>query len=363
MKKIIFLAALALFIFMEGCNSEKAPVTPDGGSQLTIKAYWNDSQDSIAHYVPMANAKVILSSEYGMQVKNTDANGVLELTGLPSAVYDVSVRMQHPLDASITLVGTRLSIAISPEKAAVDTIYAQPTSNSGIAINEIYQAGSSSNGLKYFKDQFIELYNSSDSVKYLDGMMVMRFTGSTTAGVDQDNDGDIDGLSYAYKFPGNPGERNYPFPPKKFLVLAQYAYNHKNECAASIDLSNADWEFYDQFDSKEFENPNVPNILNMKSDKAVDFMMALNNDVIVISDGRDQTLTDGIDISTVLDGVEFQTDSKTAKTLDSRIDRGYTISPPSYSGKSIQRRQAGEDTNNSQLDWEILPYPTPGYQK
>lgn len=213
MKKIIFFAALVLFALLEGC-SEKAPVTPDGGSRMTIKAYWNDSPDSIPHYVPMANAKVILSSEYGTQIKTTDANGILELTGLPSAIYDVSVRMQHPQDASISLVGTMLSIPTSPEKAAVDTIYAKAVSNSGIAINEIYTGSSS----RYFYDQFVELYNSSDSVKYLDGMMVMRFTGNTTGkgtGADEGDDGDIDGASYIFKFPGNPGEKKLSFPAKE----------------------------------------------------------------------------------------------------------------------------------------------------
>lgn len=362
MKKIIFFAALTLMILLQGCG-EKAPVSPDGASRMIIKAYWNDSMDSTAHLIPMANAKVILTSEYGMMVKSTDANGVMDLDGIPCAVYNVSVRMQHPSDASISIVGTKLSIATSVEKAAVDTIIAKPVSNSGIAINEIYQAGALNS--TYYNDQFIELYNSSDSVKYLDGMMVMRFSISNTKGpgADEDDDQDIDGLSYAYKFPGNPGEKNYPFPPKKFLVLAQYAYNHKNLHSTSLDLSNADWEFYDQFSASELENPTVPNILNMRSDKVVDFVLSLTNDVLVISDGRDQNWQDGIDISTVLDGVEYQTDNKTSKTLDSKIDRGYVISPSRYSGKSLQRREAGVDTNDSSLDWEILPYPTPGYQK
>ncbi|MGE5430265.1 MAG: hypothetical protein ACM3QX_04275 [Syntrophomonadaceae bacterium] len=358
MKKIIFFAALVLFSFMEGC-SEKAPVTPDGGSQMIIKAYWNDSQDSIPHYVPMANAKVILTSAYGTQVKSTDANGILELTGLPSAVYDVSVRMQHPLDASISLIGTRLSISTSTEKAAVDTIYAKAISNSGIAINEIYLGISN----RYFYDQFIELYNSSDSVKYLDGMMVMRFSMNTSgkgSGADEGDDGDIDGVTYAFKFPGNPGEKNYPFPPKKFLVLAQGAIDHRS--SGGIDLSNADWEFFNQYSTKELDNSSVPNLLSMRSDKTTDFIISLTNDVVIVSDGKDQNWQDGIDISTVLDGVEYQADATNAKTLDSRIDRKYFIIP-SQSGKSFQRREAGGDTNDASLDWEGIPHPTPGYQK
>lgn len=357
MKKIIFLAALAFIIFLDGC-SEKAPVTPDGGSQMTIKAYWNNSTDSIPHYVPMANAKVILTSEYGTQVKNTDMNGVLELSGLPVATYNVSVRMQHPLDASVTLVGTMLKIATSAEKAVLDTIFAKPVSNSGIAINEIY-VGSSQ---KYFFDQFIELYNSSDSTKYLDGVMVMRFTGNTTGkgtGADEGDDGDIDGATYVFKFPGNPGEMNYPFPPGKFIVLAQNAIDHTT--SGGIDLSHPDWEFFNQYSTKDMDNPNVPNILSMRSDKTTDFIFSLTNDVLIVSNGKDQNWQDGIDISTILDGVEYQPDASGAKTLDQRVDRSFVIIP-SQLGRSLQRRNPGEDTNDASLDWEGIPYPTPGRQ-
>lgn len=358
MKKIISLAALLLLIFIEGC-SEKAPVTPDGGSKMTIMAYWNSSTDSVPHYAPMANAKVILTSEYGTQIKNTDMNGVLELSGLPVANYNVSVRMQHPLDQSVTLVGTMLNISTSTEKTAVDTIIAKPISNSGIAINEIY-IGSSQ---KYFFDQFIELYNSSDSTKYLDGVMVMRFSGNTAgkgSGADEGDDGDIDGATYVFKFPGNPGETNYPFPPGKFIVLAQNAINHT--ASGGIDLSHADWEFFNQYSTKDMDNQGVPNITSMRSDKTTDFIISLTNDVIIVSNGKDQNWQDGIDISTILDGVEYQTDQGGAKTLDQRVDRSFVIIP-SQMGRSFQRRAPGEDTNDASLDWEGIPYPTPGSQK
>lgn len=363
MKKFLLFSVLMLIVLFEGCG-EKAPVAPDGESKMVLRALWNNSTDSIPHYVPMPNAKVVLSSEYGIMVKNTDENGVLELNGIPSAVYNVSVRMQHPMDASITIAGNKLSIETSANKVAVDTIIAKPVSNSGISINEIYAAGAVSH--LYFYDQFIELYNSSDSVKYLDGMMVMRFTGNTTGrgpGADEGSDGDIDGASYTFKFPGNPGEKNYPFPPKKFIVLAQNAIDHRTNYTTSIDLSKADWEFYNQFSTKDMDNTNVPNLLNMNSAKLTDFIVSLDNDVIVISNGKDQDWSDGIDIATVLDAVEYQPDANRDKTLDTRIDRGFVMSPSQYSGKSMQRREAGVDTNDGSLDWEILPHPTPGYQK
>lgn len=365
-KRILLPAVLLIFVLMQGC-AEKAPLMADGESKMILRAFYNTSADSIPHYMPMANAKVILQCEYGLMVKTTDANGVLELNDLPCAFYNVSVRMQHPADASITLVGTKLSIGTSMDKTAIDTIFARPVSNSGISINEVYAVGPVSN--LYFFDQFIELYNSSDSVKYLDGMMVMRFASNSLSeghkgpGADEGDDGDIDGPTFLFKFPGKYGERNHPFPPGKFLVIAQNAMNHKKNYSTSVDLSNADWEFYSQYSATDIDNPNVPNLLNMRPDKPNDFLIGLTGDVVVIANGKDDNWQDGVDISTVLDGMEYQRTANSDKTLDSRIDRGFILCPPMYSGKSMQRREPGGDTNDGSLDWEILSHPTPGYQK
>lgn len=363
MKKILLFAVLAFIVMLQGC-AEKAPLMADGDSKMIIRAFWNNSTDSVAHLIPMANAKVILNSEYGFMIRNTDANGILELDCIPCAVYNVSVRMQHPEDAGITLVGSKLSIGTSIDKVAIDTVIAKPVSNTGIAINEIYAAGPVSN--LYWFDQYIELYNSSDSVKYLDGMMIMRISGNNDGhkgpGADEGDDGDIDGVTYAFKFPGKPGEKNYPFPPKKFIVLAQNAIDHTKNYTTSVDLSKADWEFYNQFSATDMDNPNVPNLINMRSESTVDFMIALTSDIVVLSDGKDPAWQDGIDISTIIDGVEYQTTATVLKTLDQRVDRGFVLSPPRYSGKSIQRREAGVDTNDGSLDWETLPHPTPGRQ-
>ncbi|MGE5682605.1 MAG: hypothetical protein ACM34K_17190, partial [Bacillota bacterium] len=81
------------------------------------------------------------------------------------------------------------------------------------------------------------------------------------------------------------------------------------------------------------------------------------------TDGKDTNWQDGIDISTVIDGMEFKLSASSTKTLDKRVDRGSIVGPSRYSGKSLQRREPGFDSNDTGLDWEILPHPTPGFQK
>lgn len=361
----LYLAIYLLLIIFTGCK-EKPPTGFDGGAELKLFSVWDSVlQDQSTVTSPMKNAKVILNSEYGIFIKNSDENGVLNLSGLPSSIYNISVRMQHPVDPNILLVGSLRDVQILSGTTLIDTIVAKPISSFGIAINEVYACGPVNN-IFFFFDQFIELYNSGDSVKYLDGMQVMRVSGNSAgkgAGADEDDDGDIDGITYIFKFPGNPGEHNFPFNPKSYQVLASDGINHKSTLSNSIDLSNADWEFYNQYSANDIDNPNVKNLLNIRADRTVDFLIGLNDDIIVIATGADSVWSDGIDISSIIDGFEYQSSITLMKTLDNRVDRGVAISPSRYSGQSIQRRDPGGDTNDSSLDWEIIPMPTPGYFK
>ncbi len=362
MKKINILLAVIL-IGLSSCN-ENPPTVPDGSAKINLVALGDTTLvDTIPHYIPMRNAKVILASEYGTMIKYTDNNGNLFLEGLPAATYNISARMSHPANPNILIVGNVRGVEVTPARIATDTIMASQIANTGIALNEIYCAGPVNN-IFFFYDQFLELYNYGDEVKYLDGMLAMRVSGNSTGkgpGADEGDDGDIDGVTYIFKFPGKPGEQNHPFYPHTFLVMVATAINHKNTVSTSYDLSHVDWEFYNQYSTSDFDNPNVPNLINIRSDRTVDFLINLVSDVIVISSGVDSVWEDGIDISTIIDGVQYKSSVTSSKTLDARVDKGYVLSPPRYSGRSMRRREDGVDTNDGTLDWEMTTAATPGY--
>lgn len=370
MKRIIvLLGLLATTIFLASCT-EEPPAMVEGQAELHLMALGDTALvDTLPTVIPLANAKVILSSEYGKMIKYADNNGVLKLTDIPSSIYDIAVRQNHPLNKNILLAGNLSDVKIYSGEIISDTILAEQISNTGIAINEIYCAGPV-NQQFYFYDQFIEIYNYSDEVKYMDGWMIMRVSGNRSLddgtelkgpGADEHDDGDIDGVIYVFKFPGQPGDQNIPIAPGEFIVMASDAIDHRNSVEGSIDLRGADWEFYNQFSPIDIDNPHVANLINMRSDKTVDFMISLASDVIILSDGRDAVWEDGIDIETILDGVEYQGGPKSKVTLDARVDKSYALSPPKYSGQSMQRNEPGIDTNDGILDWTIIPVPTPGY--
>jgi hypothetical protein len=93
-------------------------------------------------------------------------------------------------------------------------------------------------------------------------------------------------------------------------------------------------------------------------------MLSLGSDVYVLTDGSDLYYADGIDISSVVDGVEYRSSVPAImKYLTPLVDQGYAgIGIQKYNGLSIERIIPGYDTNNSTNDFEIITHPTPGYQ-
>ena len=100
----------------------------------------------------------------------------------------------------------------------------------------------------------------------------------------------------------------------------------------------------------------------MQPDVGNKFLIRLTSDIVALASGVDTVWTDGIDISTIIDAVQYASDPTTLKTIDNRLDRGIAINPPRYSGKSMQRKEPGMDTNDGSLDWEVIPAPTQGRQ-
>jgi len=86
-------------------------------------------------------------------------------------------------------------------------------------------------------------------------------------------------------------------------------------------------------------------------------------DVVLIADGSDLDYIDGMDIESVIDGVEYASFSTHLKDIEKEVDRGFGgVGLTKYSGQSLERVVAGFDSNNSTVDFEILDRPTPGYQ-
>ncbi|MEA3500111.1 MAG: DUF4876 domain-containing protein [Candidatus Marinimicrobia bacterium] len=348
------------FILIIGClNNQNIPSTYDGKMDITLQAWFEiDSLNDEAKLSSIPVEIFTYAYEGCSYINSTDSNGIVTFENLPWSEYNVNINSEIIVDYG-TFIDTMPIISAgiyNPDSSmnTIDTINILcGGSKKGLKINEIYSVGPPNNFF-YFFDQYVELYNSSPETKYLDGMVFCRM-GTT-----------IENITYIYQFPGEPlVGTEYSVEPGEFVVLAQDAYNHKDEIFngnVSIDLTVADWEFRNSADYGDWDNLDVPNLENLEVGNHVDFMINLTSDVLILADGSDINYLDGLDSASIIDGVEYSSSFTHRKAIESFVDRGFGgVGLQKYSGQSLERKKPGFDTDNSTIDFEIISSPTIGY--
>ena len=242
-----------------------------------------------------------------------------------------------------------------------------------LTMNEIYYSGCNYSRFYYY-DQFIELYNASPDTIWLDGYLVCRNTQIPDI-IDPEAE-DYALAYYVFAFPGETGvTRECPIAPEQFLVLASDAIDHSAYGGGwCVDLAGADWEFFNPLGS-DYDNPGVPNLTPI-SNRTSDFLMNLTHTAVYIATGKeweygyhydynsgDMKEYIHIPLWTIVDAVEYSSNSDVPKYITYRIDAGLAgTGIAKYSATSIQRWFPGLDSNNSTFDFGIVYPPTPGYQ-
>ncbi len=324
------------------------------------------------------NAVVTMRSiTYGREFAAvSNAKGTVRFEGLLSDRYSVIVtRMvtagemavvngsttQRKLFGSISSLQTRADVPAAPMIVNVEL---SPLSD--IVISEIYACGPAGSGL-YFHDKYMEVCNISDSVHFLDGIVVARVYKGYL----------LDPLIYStevWKFPGSGTQ--YPIRPGQFVLIGEDAIDHRINAPGSVDESHADFEYY-RATQPDVDNTAVPNMLEIYQTSGVDWLIGGEKDALVLCRVPNvdalkyvgEYLT--IPKEYVIDGVEYHTDPTRLdqKLLDPKIDAGLAGGILFYSGYSMERklRRTGtgigwtlEDNNNSSIDFEKITPPTPG---
>lgn len=367
------LALLGIFLFMGGgiffgCDPAR-PMVPDGSARIELVVMDSSGLTSTGRLrvpAPVPEAEVVLlSEEYRPPLQlYTDNQGKIVARGLPASVYRISARYQ--VNSAYRLSGL-LEMEVGPQAFVQDTIYIAPQPLPPLLINEVYYCGPpGANGL--FFDQFIELINPGDTTVYLDGKIVGRCSGFDAV-ISQVDSVDYLTAIYAFRFPGEPGGHTLPVLPGEVVVLACDAMNFRAINPHSVNLEQADFEFYNQF-GQDMDNPQVPNLENMIYEGNNDFLINRKSDAVFIASGRvwqkvEMVFPYGsefflqIPLKEIIDAVEYKASTGTPKILTRRLDAGFTgYGVTSFSGKSIARRGL-QDLNDSSVDFQVLEHPTP----
>jgi hypothetical protein len=322
-----------------------------------------------------------------------------EYTFTAEAVKPLSVNVGGSLtQTEIRLAGNRENVSVNSQSTTF-TIRLQPSAinpEGGWIIKEIYyRGGKTKEGQKnYWYHHFFEIYNNSNVTLYADGLALAE---TQLNGVASTNSifgaAEIDSVTFVHTLYAIPGSGNdYPVAPGGSILIASQPIDHRSHALPELDLSGADFQWYDYTPNagQAIDVVEVPNMIKYYSYSNTIWVPTVqgntawliakipNLDNSYVETNTDRRPMAHIPTSYVtsvkianrhiLDAVECQGGSAfNGKMLSAAIDAGTVTSGATYSGKSIRRRvkeNVGgrivyQDTNNSAKDFIAEAEPKP----
>jgi len=410
MKKLMCTyCVLLIIVFFGACERERFQNIAE---PFSVKV----SVNYPSHYLSKTSAEinVILVNTINGQseILDTDGNGRVCFENVIKGTYDLMFFQQLDAETALsegdTLFGTA---GISEGKVlnltnmvcglelmqsvVLEVLELRPSLPGDLLIKEVFYTGSSTPmGKRYWSDVFVELYNNTDEIIFLDSLCIGSVYGNSGQGNTQPsvfiNDQEHVYLKWVWMFPGQGND--CPLMPGESVVIAQDGMNHRDDPNGnpnSIDLSGADFETYVVQENGGQEDIDITEVENMIK---IHSYSANLHDWIFESFGEAQVLfslrgkpniefelkpnsTDGqqlikIENSIVIDAFEAlaEPSSGNFKRIPFELDKGFVYCQSIYNSQSCRRKMLPGsndkirlmDTNNSGFDFAVIPFPTPG---
>jgi hypothetical protein len=189
---------------------------------------------------------------------------------LPNGFYNCSYRAEiiYLNDTTVSeglLQGLKESVAV---KSDDDLRFEMPVyifyRQEDFIIEEIFFTGTlRESGKQYYGDAYFKLYNNTDQVLYADGVAIVesKFLSITKYDYEPDIREDTFTVDAVYVIPGSGTE--HPVQPGESFVLCDVGIDHRTANPNSLDLTKADFEWYDRYDSPnalDIDSEVVPNL-------------------------------------------------------------------------------------------------------
>lgn len=412
MKKIFYslLSLVTFAVFATSCDKND-DVTTYYDLSVSVVLPEDVSTDDIT-----SGSVVVVNQQTGRQYSSEEIQSAYSFE-LPGGTYTVTASFHN------TNVGTELSYSASKSVSVYEAVEVslelEKSVSSGLIFKEVYYNMVKPNGkTPYMRDQFMEIYNNSDEVQYLDNCVIGILEGSQaklpSAWIYKD--GKLENQlmkeyaldKYTIAFIGS--GTTHPLEPGKSVVIACQAQNHIEETekmydssvdgamVSPVDLSHADYEvnlinYKPNFAVNNDRVPDMPiiyaagtqNFWGLPITGNAIILAKLPADISPIDYAKDDNnfkeRPDGAYSGTkylmipqeyVLDGLNIVNNSdkpdQRVIRLRPEVDAGMVYCEAPYKGKSIRRkvdrvengRTIFKDTNNSTEDFLRDQVPTPG---
>lgn len=322
---------------------------------------------------------------------------------LKSGLYYLTFSAKTQLDGKDSSIkGYLQNVQINQESSLKIDAF-NITEQEDFVIEEIFYTGvpfPETNKANYIGDQYFRITNNSDRVLYADGLAIAEtaFTASLYNDYTPNIMKEASAIHAIYQIKGD--GKTYPVEPGASIIICDKAIDHTEHNANSFDLSNADFEWYDESTVPGFQdsdNPDVPNLDKIYSYSRTVWIISkqANRSYLLIRMGEDKETFLAkykydysyetaagkvinksdykVPNSWIIDAVNLGVPDKHKWfVLDSSLDAGATYcgensSDPNRLGKSVRRkvshinekgRKVLLDTNNSTEDFERNATPS-----
>ena len=170
----------------------------------------------------------------------TVIEGLYNITFIGTGSY-----MSNGVSTEIKIQGTLQNASVTSTTGNLSVPAFIQNASAGFVIAEIFGVGTyTPDNKQYNGDQYVRIVNNSDELLYADGLVFMESKFTTTSKYDYTPDimNEAIAVQAVVVVPGNGND--VPVEPGESLILCDNAINHKEANINSIDLSNADFEWY-----------------------------------------------------------------------------------------------------------------------
>lgn len=397
-KFLIYLFSALMCVTMLNSCGESSDVQDDGKITVNFSAF--SAETRTAGDVKIEGMKAVFTdirnSESTECELNAEGKGTVRLY---KGVYNVAIEEKTTNAAGEEIVvSLRLeNISVSEQGQKLEGKYYNiPTSALGtnFIFSEIFFNGETNSGQMMHPDQYIVIFNPTSETLYADGLSI---TSSAQLSAQQPS-------SWFNTFSPNrvpirgfvtvPGSgKDHPVAPGERLVIALTAIDHSKTEGYNnaVDLSGADFEVYDGPDSKDVDNPDVPNMIitagsggttgllfhprgyvvplmfkleNGEKDTIEKFLAEHSEDYTQTTEEGEKTTTFVyVPATDIIDGVVTSDAYFTIVTrpLPETVDRGEFIVSGCHRQELAIRKKIQvadrtfyQDTNNSSADFEMV---------
>ncbi|MDR0421454.1 MAG: DUF4876 domain-containing protein [Proteiniphilum sp.] len=317
------------------------------------------------------------------------SEGEITVDKIIPGIYTVTVSAEKNEDGfTYNYSGNAVNVDIVSDNKRIE-VNVGASRSGALVFKEVYYCGSRtpSDG-SYFRDQFYEIYNNSESVQNVRGLAIAIINPLTaTANLPVWPGEDADKYVYALQIWQVPDDRDYPLNPGESVIIAQMADDHKKSNLnpdSPVNLLSAEFETLVRTTALIQDNPAVNMLMAFWPSPTPQWLTTVfggafvlyfppapidaNSPTEVVSPESSAAKSYRIPVDAVVDALENvgNPNQVQLKRMPAVLDAGAATVNGTYLSKSVARKVRETlpdgrvilyDTNNSTDDFEVMDIP------